>query len=126
MKAWLLVALGGGAGAVLRYQVGIWTLRSMELTRFPIATLLVNVLGCVLAGWLWGHSERWTHWTDELRLALMVGFLGGFTTFSAFGLEAFLMIKRGAIGMAVSYATLSILLGALAVWGGYALATGRG
>jgi len=126
MKAWLLVALGGGAGAVLRYQVGIWTLRSMELTRFPIATLLVNVLGCVLAGWLWGHSERWTHWTDELRLALMVGFLGGFTTFSAFGLEAFLMIKRGAIGMAVSYATLSILLGALAVWGGYSLATGRG
>jgi CrcB protein len=126
VKAWLLVALGGGAGSVLRYQVGVLALRCSEFQRFPVATVLVNVLGCLAAGWLWGYSERWGGWSEELRLAVLVGFLGGFTTFSAFGLETFLMVKRGAFGVALTYLLASLVLGVLAVWAGYTLAAGRG
>jgi CrcB protein len=59
-------------------------------------------------------------------LAVLVGFLGGFTTFSAFGLETFLMVKRGAFGVALTYLLASLVLGVLAVWAGYTLAAGRG
>lgn len=126
MKAVLLVALGGGLGSALRYQIGLWTLRSSELVRFPIGTLLINVVGCFLVGLLWVWVERSNAWSGELRLALMVGFLGGFTTFSAFGLETFLILKRGAAGTALTYAGLSLVFGCLAVWLGYLLGGGRG
>jgi len=113
--ATLNVAIGGGAGAALRYQTG----RAMThwlgvpaVSAFPFATLAVNALGSllmgVLAGWLAriGSGEG-----EQLRLLLGVGLLGGFTTFSAFSLEMVLMIERGQLLFASLYAVLSFALG---------------
>jgi CrcB protein len=113
----LLVALGGGVGAWLRYAVG----RLLGVTGFPVATLAVNVIGSLamglLAGWLARHgaAEGW-------RLLLAVGVLGGFTTFSAFSLELVLMLQRGEAGAAFAYAGLSLLLGISALYAGLAAA----
>jgi CrcB protein len=100
----LLVALGGGAGALTRYLVGMQTLRAFG-SKWPYGTLTVNVLGGLLMGVLAGYlalkggadQERW-------RVLLGVGALGGFTTFSAYSLEVALMIERRAYGEAALYA----------------------
>ncbi len=113
--AGLHVFLGGGAGALLRYQLG----RSMThvmgvqaVTTFPWATLAVNAIGSVLMGFLAGWLAR--HGSGEgeqLRLLLGVGLLGGFTTFSAFSLEMVLLVERGQYTLAALYAVLSFALG---------------
>jgi CrcB protein len=112
----LYVALGGGAGAWLRYAAG----RMIGASGFPWATLAVNVLGSlamgVLAGWLARHSagEPW-------RLLLGVGLLGGFTTFSAFSLEIALMLERGEAASAALYAAVSVIAGVAGLFAGLAL-----
>ena len=117
--ATLLVALGGGAGAAARYQLGRgmthW-LGAGVVTQFPWATLAANAIGSLamglLAGWL---AQRGAGGSDQLRLLLGVGLLGGFTTFSAFSLELVLLAQRGQIGLAALYAFLSIALGVAAL-----------
>lgn len=110
----LLVALGGAAGAWLRYIVSrLWTqaLGPVAAGAFPWATLSVNLAGSLamglLAGWLARHGSH----GEGVRLLLGVGVLGGFTTFSAFSLEVVLLASRGAIGMAAIYAALSLAAG---------------
>lgn len=118
------VALGGGAGAVLRYQLGRamthW-LGPNTVTAFPWATLTVNVIGSLamglLAGFLARHGSSGgllggEHW----RPLLGVGLLGGFTTFSAFSLELMLLIERGQPALALTYATVSVLTGLTALY----------
>ena len=113
-----MVFAGGGAGAVLRYQVG------REMTRwlgpavviaFPWATLAVNVLGSlamgVLAGWLARHGPGALGSGEHWRLFVGVGVLGGFTTFSSFSLELMLLIERGQGSLAFLYAAVSVLAG---------------
>lgn len=109
-----LVFAGGGAGAVLRYQLGRWMTHSLGpqvVTAFPWATLAANVIGSLamglLAGFLARHGQGGEHW----RLLLGVGLLGGFTTFSAFSLELMLLIERGQPGTAFVYAAVSVLAG---------------
>ena len=115
-----LVALGGGAGAVLRYQAGrtlTGLLGPATVASFPWATLFVNIAGSLamglLAGWLARHGsgtgETW-------RLLVGVGLLGGFTTFSAFSLEMMLLIERGQAGTAFVYAAISVLAGVTALY----------
>lgn len=103
----LLVALGGGIGAWLRFAAG----RLIGMSAFPLATLSVNLIGCLamglLTGWLACHGEGEESW----RLLLGVGVLGGFTTFSAFSLELVNLIQRGQGGMAAIYASVSVLGG---------------
>ena len=109
------VALGGAAGAALRYQIGRamtnW-LGAPIVTAFPFATLAVNAVGSLLmgllAGWLARHGGENS---EQLRVLLGVGLLGGFTTFSAFSLEMVLMIERGQYLFASLYAILSFALG---------------
>ena len=110
----LLVALGGAAGAWLRYMVSrLWTqaLGPVAAGAFPWATLSVNLAGSLamglLAGWLARHGGH----GEGYRLLLGVGVLGGFTTFSAFSLEVVMLASRGAIGMAAIYAALSLAAG---------------
>ncbi len=114
-----LVALGGGAGALLRYQSGrglTALLGPAAVSAFPWATLLVNVFGSLamglLAGWLARHGSGNETW----RLLIGVGLLGGFTTFSAFSLEMMVLIERGQAGTAFAYAAISVLAGVTALY----------
>lgn len=113
------VALGGGAGAVLRYQLGRamthW-LGPNTITAFPWATLTVNVIGSLAMGLLAGFLARHGHGGDHWRLLLGVGLLGGFTTFSAFSLELMLLIERGQPALALTYAAVSVLAGLTALY----------
>lgn len=121
LAASLYVALGGGAGAWLRYLVGrAWTgaIGPAQAGAFPFATLSVNVAGSfamgLLAGWLarqGAHGESW-------RLLLGVGVLGGFTTFSAFSLEVADLAMRGAPGSAALYCALSLAGGIAGLFAG--------
>ena len=109
------VALGGAAGAALRYHMGRamtqW-LGAPIVSVFPFATLAVNALGSLLMGLLAGWLVRQGAETSEqMRLLLGVGLLGGFTTFSAFSLEMVMMIQRGQYLFASLYAILSFALG---------------
>ncbi len=121
------VALGGAFGAWLRYLAGWgWTraIGPVAASAFPWATLSVNLLGSLamglLAGWLARHGSAGESW----RLLLGVGLLGGFTTFSAFSLELANMAQRGAFGLALAYALVSVLAGVLGLFAG--LMTMRG
>ncbi|NEI07309.1 fluoride efflux transporter CrcB [Rhizobium leguminosarum] len=90
----LLVAVGGAIGSVLRYYVGQWALRLMG-PAFPWGTLAVNVVGCFVIGVFAELIARKFNASVELRLLLITGFLGGFTTFSAFSLDAISLFERG-------------------------------
>ncbi len=119
---WILVAIGGGAGAVARYALGVQTGRWLG-SELPFGTFIANVLGGLLMGALIGwlahrggaDQERW-------RLLLGVGVLGGFTTFSAFSLETALMIERRHFEIAAIYIVLSVLLSITALFVGLFLA----
>ena len=113
--ATLHVAMGGAAGAALRYHAGRamtqW-LGAPVVSVFPFATLAVNAVGSLLMGMLAGWLARnGAENTDQLRLLLGVGLLGGFTTFSAFSLEMVLMIERGQYLFASLYGILSFAMG---------------
>lgn len=114
----LLVALGGAAGSSARYLVSAWCAQTAGTQRFPLGTFVVNVLGCLLAGVLASCAGR-LPWPDAgTRLLLMTGLLGGFTTFSAFGLETAQLLRRGDWWLACGYAGGSLVLGVAAVLAG--------
>lgn len=110
---WLLVACGGAIGAVSRYGLGQLIGQPQHL--FPWATWWINIVGCVLAGMFFALSQRFPILQQEVRLLLMVGILGGFTTFSSFGLETFTLLKQGQWPIALSYALSSVLIGVCAL-----------
>ncbi len=118
MKEAMIVGLGGCVGSIGRYLIGGLVLHQAGSMKFPLSTFLINVAGCLLIGVLGGLGER-HHITLEAKLFLMTGVLGGFTTFSAFGLETMSLIKRGDVGIAALYAGLSVALGVAAVWAGF-------
>lgn len=117
----LIVMLGGAIGALGRYHLGRMATHAFG-TGWPWGTFGVNILGGflmgALAGWLARHG---TGGGEQIRLLLGVGILGGFTTFSAFSLEAALMIERGQMGGAMLYAALSVALSVGALFGGLML-----
>jgi CrcB protein len=111
MKQLILVGLGGGLGAIARWKLGGLVLHRTEAWKFPLSTFLVNVIGCIVAGLLAGLAIKRDWLTPDARLFLLTGLLGGFTTFSAFGLETVLLLRRGDFGVAVGYVFLSVLAG---------------
>ena len=119
LYASLSVALGGGIGALLRYQLGrlmTHVLGAGAVMAFPWATLVANVLGSLgmglLAGWLAKTGEG----GEPMRLLLGVGLLGGFTTFSAFSLEMMLLMDRGQHAYAFIYGSVSVMAGLTALY----------
>ena len=121
MKSVLLVALGGAIGSVVRFKLSGWLLHLTANWRFPVGTFVVNVIGCTIAGLLAGMAVKQEIFSPEARVFLFTGLLGGFTTFSAFGLETLLLVKRGEPGVALANVVLSIVVGLSAAWLGYAL-----
>lgn len=111
MKAYLLVFLGAGIGGALRHAVNTGCARLCG-TAFPWGTLTVNVAGScamgLIAGWL--AFKAGEGWSQPLRLFLTTGILGGFTTFSAFSLDAVLIWERGQLGLAGAYVAASVVL----------------
>ena len=119
-----LVALGGAIGSLLRYQVGrlmTHLIGVQAVTTFPWATLTVNVVGSLVMGLLAGTLARFGQGGEHWRLFVGVGVLGGFTTFSAFSLELFMLIDRHQGALAFTYAAVSVLAGLSAMFIGVIL-----
>ena len=112
------VALGGALGAASRFGLGLLLVRD----GFPVAIMAANVLGSFLMGLfvVWSFQKGMTH----LNLLVMTGFLGGFTTFSAFSLEAYTLFEKGQVGAAGAYVALSVVGSLLALAAGVILARG--
>ena len=117
----IFIGIGGAIGAVCRYLISGWTLRWLG-EGFPYGTLAVNVAGCFLLGAL-AHIGLTTNLLQrETREAIGIGFLGGLTTFSTFGLETYRSLEDGAWGPAIANVVANVLAGLFAVWAGLTLA----
>jgi CrcB protein len=119
MTALFQVALGGALGAVLRYLTGLGVLRLFGATPMPLGVLTVNILGALLAGLFVGLAAQ--RGLTHLSPFILTGILGGFTTFSAFSLEAVTLYERGALGLAAIYVLANVTLSLAALMLGLAL-----
>jgi fluoride exporter len=118
----LWIGIGGFAGAVARYWLSSWVQNATKTTLFPYGTLTVNLLGCLLIGFLFSLPTLHRTLDAELRLLLITGFLGAFTTFSTFGNETLRLLQAEQTTYAFLYIALSLLLGIGAVRLGQLLA----
>jgi CrcB protein len=119
---WLAIAIGGALGSLARHGVNQLVHTRWLTTRFPVATIAVNLIGCFVIGLLAGllAAERITlrlHW----REFVFVGLLGGFTTFSTFGLDTFLLARTHSVPQAALNVAGQVVAGLVAVWVGYHL-----
>lgn len=124
MDRYLVVLAGAGLGGVMRYALGAWIM-SKFVSRFPLGTFLINVSGAFFMGLLMTVLTERTQANANWRLFLVVGILGGYTTFSSFEYEVFQTVRGGARAMGLLYVTGSVLAGYLAVWLGAVLAARR-
>ena len=122
LRSAILVGLGGFVGSIVRYFVGGWVHRSLSLSTFPVGTLVVNVSGCFLIGLLGGAVAARQAFGPDARLFLMIGVLGGYTTFSSFAYETLSLVRDAELARAGANVVLQIVLGLAAAWGGDALA----
>lgn len=120
LKSILLIGLGGGAGSIFRFLVSHFTKKFCN-GEFPLGTFLVNLSGCLLIGILAGYLLKLQTAGTDLRMLLVVGFCGGYTTFSAFALENFDLLNSGKISVTLIYALASIVLGIVFVYLGMIL-----
>lgn len=121
VKVLIAIFFGGGMGSVMRYCIQLLLHEKIVPYNFPWATFTVNIIGCLLIGLFYALSAKF-NWSSEIRLLLTVGLCGGFTTFSTFSNDIFELCKQGEIIMAAVYIFMSIILGVLAVIGGYTIA----
>jgi CrcB protein len=118
LKELCWVGLGGGVGSILRYLTSKLVSWKIGTVTFPLATFIVNIMGCFLIGLLIGLSLKNQVLSANMKLLLITGFCGGFTTFSTFSAENLQMYEAGNYGTLALYIMGSIILGLLAVWGG--------
>lgn len=114
-KSMLIAGLGGFFGTCARYLVGVLA-KHMFVTVFPVGTFAVNVVGSFVIGLLYGLAERHGLLSGNMSLLLITGFCGGFTTFSSFADDGFLMLQQRHWSMLLLYFGLSLALGVLMVW----------
>lgn len=122
MNKALLVGVGGFVGSVLRYWVSGWVQQVTASAGFPFGTLAVNLLGCLVIGFLSQLADVRGVFTPETRALVFVGVLGGFTTFSTFSNETFNLFRDNEVFSALTNLALQIVLGLGAVWLGRTLA----
>jgi CrcB protein len=116
----LAVAAGGVVGTLIRFGVSTWV--STQWPRhFYLATLVVNLLGCVLIGYLYASFLARPDISPELRSGLIIGFLGALTTFSSFSLDGLRLLESGQLATAFGYIGISVLGGLMAAWVGLGL-----
>lgn len=116
LRTLLFIGLGGGAGSIMRYLTSVLAVKLLG-RGFPAGTLIVNILGCFLAGVLIGLLDRHSVAPDaNLRLMLIAGFCGGYTTFSAFSVENLGMLQSGNYVMALANIFVSVIIGLAGVW----------
>ena len=116
MRVILLIGLGSFIGGIARYLLSV-TVYNKIPSAFPYGTFAVNIIGCFLIGLVFGFHER-SGLTNEWRLFIVTGLLGGFTTFSAFSFESVDLFRNGEPALALLYITGSIVLGLLATFAG--------
>ena len=115
----LMVGLGGFVGAVGRYLVSGWVHSLLRNPWFPYGTFVVNVAGCLAIGILGGLADNRQVLSPEARLFVLVGVLGGFTTFSSFSYESLGLVRDGQMTAALLNVTLQVVIGFAAVLAGY-------
>lgn len=121
LKTILYIAIGGALGSVLRFLTTVLFSKFCPENsgfQFPLATFIANVIGCFLIGLFLGILAKNQLTDSNLKWLLVTGFCGGFTTFSAFGIENFNLLQNNNTLLAFSYIALSIILGLFAVWFG--------
>ena len=124
MDRYLVVLAGAGLGGLTRYAVGSWVMAKYG-GRFPLGTLLINLSGSFLIGLLMTLLTERYQPHPNLRLFLVVGILGGYTTFSSFEYEVWQAFRNGERWIGLVYVTSSVALGYVAVWLGAALTARR-
>ena len=113
------VGVGGFIGSIGRYLVTGAVYQIFPNSYFPIGTAVVNILGCFLIGFLSGLTELRQLLSPELRIFLLIGLLGGFTTFSTFGYETIASLRTGEFVSALANVLIQVIVGLSAVWLGY-------
>jgi CrcB protein len=122
MMRLIWVGLGGCIGSVARYLLSGWVQNWARDSTFPWGTLSVNLIGCLVIGFVSHLAEFHGMFSASARLFLFMGVLGGFTTFSTFGSESFHLLRGGFPGMALANAIANVVLGVVLVWVGRDLA----
>jgi len=120
MRIILAIGTGSFLGGIVRYLLSRWV-QGVFLTAFPVGTLSVNVVGSFLIGMFYGYFEQYPFLSPEIRMFLTVGFCGGFTTFSTFANENFMLLRQGNFYYLGLYIFFSLFLGLLATYLGYQL-----
>lgn len=121
LKLMMIAGAGGFLGTCARFLVGKWC-AGFWSSPFPFGTFLVNIFGCFVIGLIFGLVEKTRLcFSEEYMLLLVTGFCGGFTTFSAFTNEIWILSERGLRLTALLYLTLSIIIGLILVWAGRAI-----
>jgi fluoride exporter len=121
LKTLIIIAIGGGLGSVLRYLTTIFVNKYFQ-SNFPYATLLTNVLGCLLIGLFFGYLEKNNAISQDLKFFLITGLCGGYTTFSTFSNENIQLLQTNQTFTAFLYIGLSIFIGLMATWFGLIIA----
>ncbi len=118
----LWVGSGGFLGAIVRYLLSGWVYRFTGDAILPYGTLAVNLLGCLLIGFLMGLAEEYGFFSPQARLFILVGFLGSFTTFSTFGYETLVLLRSYTLLYGLGNMALHLVGGLAGVWIGLILA----
>ena len=115
----IYVGVGGFFGSIGRYMLAGAVYRIFPNLNFPIGTTVVNILGCFLIGFITGLVEVRNLLSPEWRIFILIGLLGGFTTFSTFGFETFALLRDGAFAAVFANVLVQVIIGISAVWLGF-------